>query len=198
MNLRLSTENVHATAVAQDGRAVLICGPSGSGKSDLALRLIDRGFTLVSDDRTLVRGEDERLIASAPPAIRGKIEVRGLGIVDVPAIDDVPVALAAELDVDIPRLPDDSRERLFLGIAIPLIAVDAMTASAAAKVALALDHAADQCANLRFGILAPDLRQPVEIEAIEQFLVDTPFQILVARIACIDRCYRRIHQLCSS
>ena len=137
---RLSSENLHATSVARDGRAVLLLGRSGSGKSDLALRLLDHGFTLVSDDRTLVRREDERLIASAPPAIRGKIEVRGLGIVDVPAIDDVPVALAAELDVDIPRLPDDSRERLFLGIPIPLIAVDAMTASAAAKVALALDH----------------------------------------------------------
>ncbi|HET9355131.1 MAG TPA: HPr kinase/phosphatase C-terminal domain-containing protein [Sphingomicrobium sp.] len=140
MNDRLSSENLHATCVARGGRAVLLLGRSGSGKSDLALRLLDHGFTLVSDDRTLVRREDKRLIASAPPAIRGKIEVRGLGIVDVPAIDDVPVALAAELDVDIPRLPDDSRERLFLGIAIPLIAVDAMTASAAAKVALALDH----------------------------------------------------------
>ena len=140
MNNRLSSENLHATCIARGGRAVLLLGRSGSGKSDLALRLFDHGFTLVSDDRTLVRREDRRLIASAPPAIRGKIEVRGLGIIEIPAQDDVPVALAAELDVDIPRLPDDSRERLFLGIAIPLIAVDAMTASAAAKVALALDH----------------------------------------------------------
>ena len=140
MNNRLSSENLHATTVARGGRAVLLLGRSGSGKSDLALRLLDYGFTLVSDDRTLLRRQDKRLIASAPLAIRGKIEVRGLGIVDIPAVDDVPVALGVELDVDIPRLPDDDRERSFLGISIPLIAVDAKTASAAAKVALALDH----------------------------------------------------------
>ena len=140
MNNRLSSENLHATCVARGGRAALLLGRSGSGKSDLALRLLDHGFTLVSDDRTLVRREGGLLIASAPPSIRGKIEVRGLGIIEIPSQDDGPVALAVELDVDIPRLPDDSRERLFLGIAIPLIAVDATTPSAAAKVALALDH----------------------------------------------------------
>ena len=140
MTARLSSENLHATSVARNGRAVLLLGPSGSGKSDLALRLLDHGFALVSDDRTLVRREGERLIASAPDSIRGKIEVRGLGIVDLPAADDSPVALAVALSGDIPRLPDEARERVFLGMAIPLIEVDAMTASAAAKVSLALDH----------------------------------------------------------
>ena len=140
MTARLSSENLHATSVARNGRAVLLLGPSGSGKSDLALRLLDHGFALVSDDRTLVRREGERLIASAPDSIRGKIEVRGLGIVDLPAAGDSPVALAVALSGDIPRLPDEARERVFLGMAIPLIEVDAMTASAAAKVSLALDH----------------------------------------------------------
>ena len=65
----LSSETTHASTVAVDGRAVLISGPSGSGKSDLALRLLDRGFTLVSDDQTIVRREGNRLIASAPPTI---------------------------------------------------------------------------------------------------------------------------------
>ena len=69
----LSSETVHASAVAADGRAVLITGPSGSGKSDLALRLLDRGFTLVSDDQTIVRREGSKLIASAPPNIAGKL-----------------------------------------------------------------------------------------------------------------------------
>lgn len=137
---RLSAESVHATTVAIDGRAVMINGPSGSGKSDLALRLIDRGFTLVSDDQTLVRREGERLIASAPPTIAGKIEVRGIGIVDVETVSDVPVALLVELTSDMQRLPDDARERPILGIALPLVSIDAMTASAAAKVALALDR----------------------------------------------------------
>jgi len=79
--------------VVVDGRAVLIGGPSGSGKSDLALRLLDRGFKLVSDDRTLVRRDGERLIASAPPNIAGKLEIRGLGIVDMDNVDNVPIAL---------------------------------------------------------------------------------------------------------
>lgn len=137
---RLSSENLHASSVALDGRAVLISGPSGSGKSDLALRLLDRGFILVSDDRTIVRKEGARLIASPPDTIKGKLEVRGVGIVDIANVTDVPVALVIELTSDIQRLPDDDRERLILGTGIPLIRVDAMTASAPSKVALALDR----------------------------------------------------------
>ena len=137
---RLSSENLHASSVAAEGRAVLIAGPSGSGKSDLALRLMDRGFTLISDDRTIVRKEGDKLVASAPATIKGKLEIRGIGIVDVESVSDVPVALVVELTSDIQRLPDDSRSRLILGTSVPLITVDAMTASAASKVALGLDR----------------------------------------------------------
>ena len=136
----LSAESVHATTVAIGGRAVLITGPSGAGKSDLALRLLDRGFELVSDDQTLVRRESDRLIASAPPQIAGKMEIRGIGIVDMEAVSDARVALLVELVSDIPRLPDDGRERVILGVPLPLISIDAMTASAPSKVALALDR----------------------------------------------------------
>ena len=137
---RLSAETIHASTVAKEGRAVLITGPSGSGKSDLALRLLDRGFTLVSDDRTIVRKVGERLLASAPPNIAGKLEIRGIGIIDMEAAADIPVALLIELTSDIQRLPDDSRERPILGVRLPIITIDAMTASAPAKVALALDR----------------------------------------------------------
>lgn len=137
---RLSAETVHASTVAIDGRAVLITGPSGSGKSDLALRLLDRGFTLVSDDQTIVRRDGNRLIANAPPNIAGKLEVRGIGIMEMDHLSNVPVALLIELTSDIQRLPDDSRERPILGIKLPLITIDAMTASAPSKVALALDR----------------------------------------------------------
>ena len=136
----LSSETTHASTVAVDGRAVLISGPSGSGKSDLALRLLDRGFTLVSDDQTIVRRDGNRLIASAPPTIKGKLEIRGVGIVEMETVTDVPVALYVELTSEIVRLPDDRRERPVLGVNLPLISVDAQTASAASKVALALDR----------------------------------------------------------
>ena len=137
---RLSSENLHASCVAVDGRAVLITGVSGSGKSDLALRLIDRGFKLVSDDRTVLSKEGNKLIASAPLTIKGKLEIRGIGIVDMETVADVPLALVVELTTDMQRLPDDSRERLILGVGVPLVSVDAMTASAPAKVKLALDR----------------------------------------------------------
>jgi len=138
---RLSAETLHCSTVAVDGRAVLITGPSGSGKSDLTLRLIDRGYNLVSDDQTIIKKDGERIIASAPPTIAGKLEVRGIGIVEMERVDSVPVALIVELtSSEIQRLPDDSRERPLLGIKVPLVSVDAMTASAPSKVALALDR----------------------------------------------------------
>jgi serine kinase of HPr protein (carbohydrate metabolism regulator) len=131
---------MHASSVALDGRAVLIAGRSGAGKSDLALRLLDRGFTLISDDQTIVRRDGERLIAAPPATIAGKLEIRGIGIVAMDHVSDVPVALLVELASDIERMPDDSRSRPILGVAVPLVGIDAMAASAAAKVALALDR----------------------------------------------------------
>ena len=137
---RISAETLHASTVALDGRAVLISGPSGSGKSDLALRLLDRGFMLVSDDQTIVKKDNSRLIAAAPPTIAGQLEVRGIGIVDMEHVDNVPLALIVELTSDIQRMPDDSRDRLVLGVRVPLINLDAKTASAPSKVALALNR----------------------------------------------------------
>jgi len=137
---RLSSETLHASTVAKEGRAVLISGPSGSGKSDLALRLLDRGFSLVSDDQTHVRREGDRLVASPPPTIAGKLEIRGIGIVEMDNLTDIPVALLVELTSDIQRMPVDSRERPVLGVPLPLIGIDAMAASAPSKIAVALDR----------------------------------------------------------
>jgi len=136
----LSSETLHASSVAKDGRAILICGPSGAGKSDLSLQLLDRGFQLVSDDRTVVRRDGERLIASAPARIAGKLEIRGIGIVDVEPVSEVRVSLIVELTGDIERLPDEGRSRPILGVELPMVSVDAKTASAASKVTIALDR----------------------------------------------------------
>ena len=134
----LSSETIHASAVAVQGRAVLIGGRSGQGKSDLALRLIDRGATLVSDDYTIVRRMGGRLVASAPGTIAGRIEVRGLGLVGMTTESDAPVALLVDLDAAMERLPEPGETRMLAGVAIPVVRLSALEASAPIKVELAL------------------------------------------------------------
>ena len=85
------------TCVAVDGRGVLLRGPSGAGKSDLALRLIDRGAELVADDRVALVSSAGVLTASAPPALRGLMEVRGLGVFRLPYRTSVQLSLVADL-----------------------------------------------------------------------------------------------------
>lgn len=130
-------ETIHATTVAIDGHAVLIAGPSGSGKSDLALRLIDRGAMLVSDDYTQVWRDGDDLIAAPPVTIAGRIEMRGIGIVPCPYLAEATVALAIRLGDTIERLPERSY-RTIAGVAVREIAVDSFAASAPIKCEMAL------------------------------------------------------------
>jgi serine kinase of HPr protein (carbohydrate metabolism regulator) len=132
-----SSDRLHATTVAIDGLAVMIEGASGSGKSDLALRLIDRGAVLVSDDQTLVVRSGKTLLARAPTTIAGRIEVRGIGILAMAHIDDVPVGLLVRVDGAVERMPE-RRARRIAGIEIRQFAVDPFHASAPIKVELAL------------------------------------------------------------
>lgn len=129
---------VHASAVAIDGGAVLIRGPSGAGKSDLALRLIDAGAQLVADDQALLRRAGDRVWVTAPAAIKGLIEVRGLGILRIAALDEAPLALIVDLvaPASIERLPERESEEV-LGHRVPKIALAPFEASAAAKLRLA-------------------------------------------------------------
>lgn len=130
---------LHATTVALDGCAVLLQGPSGAGKSDLALRLIDDGAVLVADDQTLLRAVGGELLATAPAELAGRLEVRGLGIVELPTLAEAPVKLVAVLDpaAEIARLPASAAAEV-CSIVIPQIALRAFEASAAAKLKLAL------------------------------------------------------------
>lgn len=128
---------IHASCVAIGGRAVLLGGEPGAGKSDLALRLIDRGAALVSDDYTELRNSAGRVLARAPATIAGKIEVRGLGILELPATADVPVCLYADLGSAPERLPEAAAIWL-AGEEIPRIALAALEASAALKLEQAL------------------------------------------------------------
>ncbi|MDB5689696.1 MAG: HPr kinase/phosphorylase [Sphingomonas bacterium] len=135
---------LHASCVSVGGSAVLITGRSGVGKSDLALRLIDRGAALVADDCTLVRREGDGLIARAPDTIAGKIEVRGIGILRFAHRTDMPVRLMVSLDAPADRMPDRDVTREVLGVAVPIIRIAAYEASAPIKVELALRYGAGE------------------------------------------------------
>jgi len=134
----LSSETIHVSSVAIDGRAVLIGGRSGAGKSDLALRLIDRGATLISDDYTFVRRVQGQAMASAPERIAGKIEVRGVGIIEMATAKDVPVALYVDLSGEPVRLPEGTDRLAVAGLRIPSVALEGHHASAPLKVETAL------------------------------------------------------------
>jgi HPr kinase/phosphorylase len=133
----------HATTVAIGGRGVLLRGASGSGKSDLALRLIDAGARLVADDQSELWRDGEAVLVRAPATIAGLIEVRGLGIVH---LDPLPVArltLVVDLVAQdaVERLPEQRSETI-LGVSIPLVALAPFEASTPAKLRLVLAAAA--------------------------------------------------------
>lgn len=129
---------VHASAVVVEGVGVLILGPSGSGKSDLALRLIDGGGLLISDDQVELAAEGGHLIARAPATIAGLIEARGIGIRRVATTPAARLSFALDLARDgqgIERLPEPAHAT-YLGIDLPLWRLAAFEVSTAAKVRL--------------------------------------------------------------
>ena len=140
---------LHGTCVSVGGEGVLILGEPGSGKSALALRLIDEpGYgisgalvrsELVADDQVIVTREPDRLVASAPPALRGKLEIRGLGIVTLATPLSAPLAYVVKLQDHsaIERLPDPATFDI-LGMALPLVEIDGKLPSAPAQLRAAL------------------------------------------------------------
>lgn len=143
---------IHATCVARGGAGVLLLGPPGAGKSDLALRLISRGFLLVGDDQVAIEGDTARPAA----VLAGLLEVRGLGIVRMPFAAEAKLALVVELAAGssgteaAPRMPDSYPATA----GIPVIALDAFAVSAADRVMLALDCALGRVTQVA-GAFAP-------------------------------------------
>jgi HPr kinase/phosphorylase len=115
------TLNLHASAVAVAGRGLLIVGASGAGKSGLALRLMSRGARLVADDRVLVARHGASLVASAPAALRGLIEARGVGLLRAEPIEAAALALVVDLDAPAAARLPHPREIAYLGVQIELI-----------------------------------------------------------------------------
>jgi len=129
----------HATCIAIDGYGILLRGPSGSGKSDLALRAIADGAHLVADDQVLLARDGDAVIGSAPPALHGLIEIRGLGLMRMNADARAPIALVADMAAAavIDRMPLARHCRL-AGADIPAFELDPFQASAPAKLRFAL------------------------------------------------------------
>ncbi len=141
-------ELIHGTAIAVAGRAALIRGPTGSGKSDLALRclavaagpLTPEAARLVADDQVLADLAGGRVMLSAPATIRGLIEVRGLGILAVPACDAAGLALVVDLVAagGVERLPEPGQLQTVCGVAVPCMKLAPFEMSAPLKLLLAL------------------------------------------------------------
>jgi HPr kinase/phosphorylase len=125
---------LHGSCVSRDGDAVLVVGPPGSGKSDLCLRLLARGFELVADDQVDIADG----VASCPAELAGLLEARGLGIMRLPYLTQARLALIVELDGHADRMPLPYRHP---DLDLPVVRMVASTASAPDKVILALDCA---------------------------------------------------------
>lgn len=140
---------LHASCVCMEGKGILIRGKPGSGKSDLALRLIDEpGYgisdvqshaALVADDQVELCKTGDALVASAPETLAGLLEIRGLGIVRCEAIPSATLALVVDLDGHADRLPGFGEQTAsFLGLSLPVLYLPSAFASAPARVRAAL------------------------------------------------------------
>ncbi len=128
------------TVVSVKGRGVLIEGAPGSGKSSLALALIDRGAMLVGDDGVALAAMDGRLFASPAPATAGLLEVRNIGLVSMPFLDRAAIALVIALDPEAPRFIDTPAERGLLGVMLPMVRLWPDSPVLALRAELALDR----------------------------------------------------------
>ena len=131
----------HGTVVAYQGKGVLLRGISGSGKSDLAVRLIAAGAELVADDRVVLERAGEGLVASCPQNLASLIELRGIGIMALPFRPQAEIALVVDLvdSGDVERLPESSRAVLE-GLFLPVVRLDAFEASTPIKILWVLEH----------------------------------------------------------
>ena len=136
----MSLKRIHSSSIVIDDNGVLILGDSGSGKSDLALRLIDNGATLISDDISICRKNSNNIYLYCPPEIRGLLEVREIGIITVPFVERIKLRLVVNLKSNNnERFPKDSSFRI-LGINIPIINIEGKNSSAVAKIKVKLNE----------------------------------------------------------
>ena len=126
---------IYASCVEFMGSGLLICGRSGSGKSDLCLRLIDAGAKFIADDQTIIENKGGKLKARCPDSIKGMLEIRGIGIVEMPCIDETEINLKLSLQSfdQIDRMPEKHTE-LIENVRLPIFYLDAFSVSAVIKI----------------------------------------------------------------
>ena len=135
----MKTKRVHSTSVVIEDAGVMITGKSGLGKSDLALRLIDSGATLISDDITICEKIGKSIFLFPPNDTKGLLEVREIGIMTVPYIENIKLSLFVELvETEIERLPQKSFKKL-LNIKINKIKIQGKNSSSVAKIKLKIN-----------------------------------------------------------
>ena len=136
----MKTKKVHSTSVVIEDAGVMITGKSGFGKSDLALRLIDSGATLISDDVTICEKIGDSIFLFPPNETKGLLEVREIGIMTVPYIENIKLSLLVELvETEIDRLPQKSFAKL-LNIKIKKIKIQGRNSSSVAKIKLKINE----------------------------------------------------------
>ncbi len=137
--MKLKSKRIHATCIAIGRHGVLLRGPSASGKSDLALRLIDAGAKLIADDQVNLIVSSKGLRASAPKILKGLLEVRNIGVLQLPSIEDAFVSLVCELvrPEQIERMPQYKNTSI-LGVNLPHLLILPFETSSVIKVQLAL------------------------------------------------------------
>lgn len=134
------SKRIHATSVAIEDNGIAILGESGVGKSDLALRLIDSGATLISDDITLLSKNNYDILLYGLSKTKGLLEVREVGIITVPYIEGIKLRLIVELrDSDLERIPERKYVRM-LGKNFPKIEINGKNSSSVAKIKIKLNE----------------------------------------------------------
>ncbi|MBL6865062.1 MAG: HPr kinase/phosphatase C-terminal domain-containing protein [Rhodospirillales bacterium] len=131
---------IHSTAISLNGDGILIKGPSGSGKTDLALRLIESGGKLISDDQVIIKRKAKRLFLSSPKELNGLMQLSGIGIVKVDYVQNIPLELVVKLQPykNLDPFPIN-KEEIIKDLSIPTLSLYSFAVSATAKIKVALD-----------------------------------------------------------
>ncbi len=138
--MKMELKRVHSSSIVLDDNGVLIMGDSGSGKSDLALRLIDNGATLISDDVTICKKKINEIYLFCPIATKGLLEVREVGIITVPFVEKIKLKMVVKLtNENLNRIPKKKFYKI-LGLKIPLLMMDGRNSSAVVKIKVKLNE----------------------------------------------------------